>query len=106
MAEPAEPTAPTEPNCGNCSHYRRPKEAPPAKPGGITMVPAPAATVVQMVGTCQRFPEAMRKIPSEICGEHPRLALLRDQQLAGLIATQLEEIITAPPAPAKKGWRP
>lgn len=59
-----------------------------------------------MAGICQRFPEAVRKLPNEICGEHPRLVLLRDQQLAGLIATQLEEIVTAPaPETPKRRWR-
>jgi hypothetical protein len=91
MTEPAEPMAPAEPSCGNCPHYRAAKTAPAGSP-------------VHLTGICQRFPEAVRKLPNEICGEHPKLTLLRDQQLAGLIAAQLEDIVTAPPE-QKKRWR-
>lgn len=95
-----EPTLPVEPSCGNCPHYRQPK-------------PTAAAWPTQSVGACQRYPAAERKLHNEICGEHPRLALLRDQQLAGLIAAQLEQIFAPPPvdtratsaAPTKTRWR-
>lgn len=66
----------TEPSCGNgCPMYRAAKFAAPEK------------SVVDMRGTCQRFPRAELKRPDEVCGEHPVHVKARELQLATTIAT-------------------
>lgn len=79
--------------CASCSHFRPP---PPAVEG------KPVLDFVSDRGVCQRAPTSIPKRTNEVCGEHPKFALLRDMQLAGLIADKLAQALAESEPPAKR----
>lgn len=66
-------------SCANCTYYRAPQAVPAGSP-------------VQLRGACQRYPASVIKLPTEVCGEHPKLAAVRHMSMAGLIAENIQRV--------------